>query len=132
MSSSFELFVLYVQELMRRRVIGNTEKSIITDLFWTRFSEQTKIKYRDSAKLRNSKRKQEKCQLQKSTAFWIFAGRLMEKLQRDYIPTEYIDKLYSDLSCENKLFFTFLNDSTVNTRRNLLYTCIFDEASFLL
>lgn len=132
MSSSFEIFVLYVQELVRRRVVGNAEKSIIADLFWARFSKQSKAKYRETAKNRNNKRRLLGDQSIKSSAFWIFAGRLMDKLNREYIPSEYIDKLYNDLSVDEKVFFTVLNDSSSTTRRNVLYKIVFAEGYFLL
>jgi hypothetical protein len=132
MSSSFEIYVLYVQELMRRKVIGNVEKSSIADLFWTRFSKQAKAKYRETARNRNNKRRLLGDRSIKSTAFWIFAGRLMDKLNREYIPSEYIDKLYNDLSSEDKIFFAVLNDSSSTSRRNVLYKIVFDEACFLL
>src|SRR5437867_7396156 len=130
MSASFELFVLHLQGLLKVTIIGNAEKAMITDIFWSRFSKETKdaykretLEYNTFYCLRGR---------QKMNAFWYFASEIIREMRNERLTPSYIETLFDGLKEEAKKEFTLMNNDFCARRQIRMLTILRNDAPFLI
>lgn len=111
-------------------LIECSDKAMITDLFWTRFSDAAKSEYKAKASEMNASRNL--TGRRKMSGFWYFANEMMHELQQPHMRPLYIEIVYTKLSDESKEMFVNHNIVTCMTRYLMYNTILYAEAEFLL
>lgn len=124
------MFIHELQKSVKSDIIGNTEKADISNVFWSKFRDEAKTLYKDTAKIFN------KCYSltgrRKITGFWWFAGELLQSLRAEHISDKYVQELFEYLNEEYKVMFVEMNNMNAMKRRFMIYEMLSDETAFHL